>query len=188
MKLTEIFLAQLEREANSSRAALARVPEGHNDWKPHPKSMPLGYLAALVATMPSWIVSMVKQDEFDMRSPEAAKFKPLEWNKREDLIAALETAVAGAREALQSTTDEHLMTRWRFMVGGHVASENPRHVMISDSVFSHLAHHRGQLTVYLRLNEASVPAIYGPSADEGQFAPAQKSGSPFKDVEAALSA
>lgn len=169
MKLTEFFLAQLEREAASSRLALQRVPEGHNDWKPHDKSMPLGYLASLVATMPSWIVSMVKQDEFDMRSPEAAKFKPAEWRTRADLLAALDAAVAGAREALQHTTDEHLLTPWRFVVGGYVASESPRHVMIADSVFSHLAHHRGQLTVYLRLNEASVPAIYGPSADEGRF-------------------
>ena len=166
MKLTEFFLTQLEREASTSRAALQRVPEGHNDWKPHERSMPLGYLASLVATMPSWIVSMVKQDEFDMKSPEAARFKPLEWQKREQLLAALDSAVANAREALLATNDEHLLTNWRFVVGGHVVSENPRHVMIADSVFSHLAHHRGQLTVYLRLNEASVPALYGPSADE----------------------
>lgn len=167
MKLTEFFLAQLEREASTSRAALQRVPEGHNAWKPHERSMPLGYLASLVATMPSWIVSMVKQDEFDLKSPEAAKFKPLEWQKREQLLAALDAAVADAREALHETTDEHLLKTWKFVVGGHVVSENPRHVMIADSVFSHLAHHRGQLTVYLRLNEASVPALYGPSADEG---------------------
>ncbi len=170
MKLTEFFLAQLEREAASTRLALQRVPEGHNDWKPHDKSMPLGYLASLVATMPSWIVSMVKHNEFDMRSPEAAKFKPLEWSTRAELLAALDAAVAGAREALQQTTDEHLLTPWKFVVGGHVVSENPRHVMIADSVISHLAHHRGQLTVYLRLNGASVPAIYGPSADEERFA------------------
>lgn len=169
MKLTEFFLAQLEREAASSRLALQRVPEGHNDWKPHERSMTLGYLAALVATMPSWIVSMVDQDEFDMKSPEAQKFKPAEWLTRGDLLAALDASVARAREALQNTTDEHLLTPWRFVVGGHVVSENPRHVMITDSVFSHLAHHRGQLTVYLRLNDASVPAIYGPSADEGRF-------------------
>ncbi len=170
MKLTEFFLAQLEREAASTRLALQRVPEGHNDWKPHDKSMPLGYLASLVATMPSWVVSMVTQNEFDMRSPEAAKFKPLEWSTRAELLAALDAAVAGAREALQQTTDEHLLTPWKFVVGGHVVSENPRHVMIADSVISHLAHHRGQLTVYLRLNGASVPAIYGPSADEERFA------------------
>ena len=169
MKLTEFFLAQLEREVASSRLALQRVPEGHSDWKPHSKSMPLGYLASLVATMPSWIVSMVKQDELDLKSPAAARFKPLEWNKREELVAALDAAGAEAREALQNATDEHLLTTWRFKVGEHVVSENPRHVMIADAVFSHLAHHRGQLTVYLRLNEASVPALYGPSADEGRF-------------------
>jgi uncharacterized damage-inducible protein DinB len=169
MKLTDFFLAELEREASSSRLAIQRVPEGHNDWKPHPKSMPLGYLASLVATMPAWIVSMVKQDELDLKSPGAAKFKPLEWAKREELTAALDQAVAQAREALQSTTDEHLMKTWRFVVGDHVISEHPRHVAIAESVFSHLAHHRGQLTVYLRLNEALVPALYGPSADEGKF-------------------
>jgi len=170
MELREFFLAQLEREAASSRAALQRVPEGHNDWKPHERSMPLGYLASLVATMPAWIVSMVTQDELDLKSPGAAKFKPLEWQKREDLLVALETAAAEAREALQTTSDQHLLTTWKFVIGGHVVSENPRHIMITDAVFSHLAHHRGQLTVYLRLNEASVPALYGPSADEGMAA------------------
>jgi uncharacterized damage-inducible protein DinB len=169
MKLTDFLLAQLEREAANSRLALQRVPEGRNDWKPHDKSMPMGYLASLVATMPSWIISMVKQDEFDMKSPEAAKFKPLEWKTRTELLAALDAAVAGAREALKNTHDEHLLKPWKFVIGGHVVSEDPRHVMITDSVFSHLAHHRGQLTVYLRLNEASVPALYGPSADEGRI-------------------
>ena len=74
-KLTDLFLDELEREASSSRRTLERVPEGSNDWKPHPKSMPIGYLAALVARMPSWIVSMVKQDELDLQSPAAASFK-----------------------------------------------------------------------------------------------------------------
>lgn len=170
MKLTDLFLAELEREAAGTRSALARVPEGHNDWKPHPTSMPLGDLASLVATMPSWVATMVKQDELDLKSPGAAKFKPLEWRKRAELVAALDSGLAEAREALQNTTDEHLMTPWKFVIGGQVVDENPRHVMITNAVFSHLAHHRGQLTVYLRLNEASVPAIYVPSADEGRVA------------------
>jgi uncharacterized damage-inducible protein DinB len=169
MKLTEFLLSQLEREAALNRLALDRVPEGQNDWKPHPKSMALGYLASLVATMPAWIVSMVKQDEFDMQSPAAAKFKPLEWTRRPELIAALESSVSAARAALLNTTEEHLLTPWKLVVAGHVASQNPRHIMITESVFSHLAHHRGQLTVYLRLNQAIVPALYGPSADEGRF-------------------
>jgi len=170
MKLTDMFLAELEREAAGTRSALERVPEGRNDWKPHPRSMPLGYLASLVATMPSWVAMMVKQDELDLKSPGAAKFKPLEWRTRAELVAALDRGLAEAREALRNTTDEHLMTPWKFVIGGQVVDENPRHVMITNAVFSHLAHHRGQLTVYLRLNEASVPAIYGPSADEGRVA------------------
>ena len=107
-----------------------------------------------------------------MRGPGAEKFKPIEWRSRQELISALDAAVADAREALSKTTDEHLLTPWKFVVGGHVLNEDPRHIMIRDAVFSHLAHHRGQLTVYLRLNEAAVPAIYGPSADEGVFQPA----------------
>ena len=103
------------------------------------------------------------------KSPAASKFKPLEWRSRTELLAALDSAHADARKALENTTDVHLLTPWKFVVGGHVASENPRHVMIADSVFSHLSHHRGQLTVYLRLNEASVPALFGPSADEGRL-------------------
>ena len=130
--------------------------------------MPLGYLASLVASMPSWIGMMLNQDELDLKSPDAARFKPLDWRKRDELGAALDAGVLEAREALQNSDDEHLLTPWKFMVGGHVVSENPRHVMIADAVFSHLAHHRGQLTVYLRLNDASVPALYGPSADEGK--------------------
>jgi uncharacterized damage-inducible protein DinB len=85
------------------------------------------------------------------------------------VLRSLDDSVAEAREALASSSDEHLMKPWRFRVGDKVASENPRHIMIRDAVFNHLAHHRGQLTVYLRLNNALVPAIYGPSADEGRF-------------------
>jgi uncharacterized damage-inducible protein DinB len=94
---------------------------------------------------------------------------PKEPLARADLIRMLDESVAQARAALQKTNDEHLMKPWRFRVGDRVVSEEPRHVMIQDSVFNHLSHHRGQLTVYLRLAGASVPAIYGPSADEGKF-------------------
>jgi uncharacterized damage-inducible protein DinB len=169
MKMTDLFLADLDREAASTRRALERVPEGRDDWKPHEKSMPLGYLATLNATMLGWIDMMVNQDELDMAPKDGPRFRPKELKTNSELLAALDESVAKARKALENTTDEHLLTTWKFMVGGHVASENPRHIMIRDSVFSHLAHHRGQLTVYLRLNGAAVPAIYGPSADERPF-------------------
>jgi uncharacterized damage-inducible protein DinB len=166
MKLTELFLEQLGREAATTRRVLERVPEGRNDWKPHERSMPLGYLAALVATMPGWIAFMITQDQLDVASPGDARFRPQATTVRQELLQMLEDAAASARAALSSTTDEHLLTPWKFSAAGRVLSEQPRYVMIADSVFAHLAHHRGQLTVYLRLNEAAVPAIYGPSADE----------------------
>lgn len=167
MKMTDLFLAQLERETFGTHRALERVPEGRNDWKPHQKSMPLGYLATLVATMPSWIVMMINQDELDMNPPGGSRFKPQELHTNRELLTALDESVARAGDALAKTSDEHLMTPWRILAGGRVVSEQPRHIMISDGVFSHWTHHRGQLTVYLRLNDVPVPAIYGSSADEG---------------------
>jgi uncharacterized damage-inducible protein DinB len=166
MELKELFLAKLDREVAVTRKALERVPEGRNKWKPHEKSMELGYLAALVATMPGWIGFMIEQDELDLDNRANEGFKTKAVETRAELLQALDEGIAKARKALEGTTEEHLLKNWQFKMGGNVVSDEPRHVMISDAVFSHLAHHRGQLTVYLRLNEASVPAIYGPSADE----------------------
>lgn len=168
MKMTDLFSAQLEREAPLNRRALEHVPEGRPDWKPHEKSMPLGYLSNLVATMPSWIAMAIMQDALDLNPSGGSKYKPPSASTTLELLQALDDAVAKARQALGDTTDEHLLTPWRLLVAGRVAMENPRHVVIEDT-FTHLAHHRGQLTVYLRLNGASVPSLYGPSADEGHF-------------------
>jgi uncharacterized damage-inducible protein DinB len=169
VKTTELFSAQLDREAVGTRRALERVPEGRNDWKPHEKSMPLGYLATLVATIFSWIAMMITKDELDLSPPGGSSFKPPSWNTTHELLQAFDDSLSKAREALQTTSDEHLLKPWRLLVAGNVVAENPRHVVIADT-FGHLAHHRGQLTVYLRLLGARVPAIYGPSADEAGFA------------------
>lgn len=169
MKMTELFLGELDREAKITKRALERVPEGRDDWKPHDKSMPLGRLAGLVAMMPSWIAMMIEKDELDLNPPggSSSSFsQQLKTNK--ELVKAMEDGVAGARTALQGTTDEHLMKPWRLLVSGQVVSEHPRHIMLRDSI-NHLAHHRGQLTVYLRMNDVPVPAIYGPSADDNRF-------------------
>ena len=166
MELKDFFLEQLEQEAAASRKVVERVPEGRNDWKPHERSMPLGHLAALVATMPGWLILMVERDELNLDDPESEKFRTKPMGSREELLKALDASVSGAKKVLEATTEDHLMKPWRFSAGGHLISDKPRYVMLSESLFSHLAHHRGQLTVYLRLNEASVPAIYGPSADE----------------------
>jgi len=167
MKLTDFFLAQLEREAPITRRALEQVPEGHDDWKPHDKSMPLGHLANLVASMPSWLTMTVNQNELELKPSGENLSNALKTRK--ELVEAHDAHVAAAREALENTTDEHLMKLWQLKVGGKVVHEQARYVVLTDSVFSHLAHHRGQLTVYLRLNEAKVPSIYGPSADDRTF-------------------
>jgi|SRR5581483_1394244 uncharacterized damage-inducible protein DinB len=170
MKLTELFLAQLEREAEGTRDALGRVPEGRNNWKPHEKSMPLGYLAALVARIPGWIAMTLETDELALGSESGSKFTPTVLDTRAELLQSLEESVAEARRALQKTTEEHLLKPWRLIAGGQVVSEDPRYIALTDGVFSHLAHHRGQLTVYLRLIQVPVPALYGPSADERKSA------------------
>jgi uncharacterized damage-inducible protein DinB len=169
MKLTDLFLGELDREGPLTRRALERVPEGRNDWKPHEKSMPLGRLAVLVAGMPAWITMMIDKDEFDLNPPggSSGSFKT-DVRTNKDLVKMMEDGVAGARAALQRTSDDHLMKPWRLLVAGKTVSEQPRHIMLRDSI-NHLAHHRGQLTVYLRLNDVPVPAIYGPSADDQRF-------------------
>ena len=167
MKMTDLFLAELEREAGATRRVLQRVPEGKPDWKPHEKSMPLGYLATLVATLPSWVAMTINQDELDLNPPGGAPYSPPVLKTSRDLVQRMDEGVAEARRALANTTDDHLMTPWRLLVAAQVVSEQPRHIVLRDAVFNHLAHHRGQLTVYLRLTGAMVPAIYGPSADEG---------------------
>jgi uncharacterized damage-inducible protein DinB len=128
--------------------------------------MTLGYHAALVATMPGWVEFMIERDELNLDDPSSAGFKIKAIETRSALLRKMEEGLLKARRAPQGTTEEHLMKPWRFAMGGKVVSDEPRHVMLSSAVFSHLAHHRGQLTVYLRLDEVSVPAIYGPSADE----------------------
>ncbi|PYR75770.1 MAG: hypothetical protein DMF86_14365 [Acidobacteria bacterium] len=169
MKLTELFLTELDREAPRTRRALERVPEGRDDWKPHDKSMPLGRLAALVAMMPSWVAMIVDKNELDLNPPGGSTSpysRQLRTNK--ELLEELEKGTAAARGALQRTNDVHLMKPWRLLVATNVVAEDPRHVVLRDAI-NHLSHHRGQLTVYLRLNNVPVPAIYGPSADDQRF-------------------
>ena len=166
MDLKTYLLAQLESEAALTRKAIARVPEGRNDFKPHEKSMPFGYLAGMVAGMAGWINLIIERDELNLDDPANQGFRPKVAATNAELVASFEAALAGARRSLESTTSEHLLTPWAFKAGGQPVDQQPRYIMIANAVFSHLAHHRGQLTVYLRLNEAAVPALYGPSADE----------------------
>ena len=168
MNMKDYLLAELNREVERSRHALEQVPEGMSDWKPHEKSMAFGYLANMVATIPMWIMMQVKQDDLDIAPKDGSKFEMKPLNTSAEYIEALDKAAAGAREAFEKSSDEHLQTNWQLKAAGNVVMEAPRYEMIQDSLL-HLAHHRGQMTVYLRLMGAKVPAIYGPSADEQGF-------------------
>jgi len=168
MNTKDYLLAELNREVERSRRALEQVPEGKSDWKPHEKSMAFGYLANMVATIPMWINMQIAQNELDIAPKDGPKFELQKLNTSAEYVEALDKAADGAREAFNNTSDEHLKTNWQLKAGGNVVAEAPRYEMIQDSLL-HLAHHRGQMTVYLRLMGAKVPAIYGPSADDKEF-------------------
>ncbi len=166
MDLKTHFMEQLERETAATRKAIERVPEGQNAWKPHERSMALGELAALVATMPGWVAMMIDFDEVDLDGPVGRTFRTPVVESRAELLRLLDEGLAKSRVSLAHTTEEHLQRPWKLVMNGRTLTEGPRYINIADGTFGHLAHHRGQLTVYLRLNEAKVPALYGPSADE----------------------
>jgi uncharacterized damage-inducible protein DinB len=147
---------------------MEEVPEGKYDWKPHEKSMIFGHLANMVATIPMWITMEINEGELDIAPVDDGKMEQKRMDTSDELVKALDKAAADCRSALERTTEEHLMTNWRLLARGQVMVESPRYVMIQDTI-NHWAHHRGQLTVYLRLIGAKVPALYGPSADDNQF-------------------
>jgi uncharacterized damage-inducible protein DinB len=168
MKLTELFLAELDREVDRSRRALEEVPAGKYEWKPHDKSMQFGYLSDMVATIPTWIVMQIQQNELDIAPASGGSMTHTRKDTSAEYVKALDESAARARDAFRATTDDHLMTQWRLLARGQVVMEAPRHSMIRDTI-NHWAHHRGQMTVYLRLMGAKVPALYGPSADDKRF-------------------
>jgi uncharacterized damage-inducible protein DinB len=168
MQITDLFVAELDREAARSRRTLENVPDGKSDWKPHEKSMQFGYLANMVATMPMWITMMLRQDELDIAPVGGSSQQWPSPTTRDEYVAALDRTADEAKQVLRDASEAHLNTPWRLLAGGKVVSEHPRHEMIRDTI-NHWAHHRGQMTVYLRLMGAKVPALYGPSADDTRF-------------------
>jgi uncharacterized damage-inducible protein DinB len=168
MKMNEFLLAELNREVDRSRKALEQVPEDKYEWKPHDKSMKFGHLAEMVATIPSWVATQVAKNDLDVAPADGSTMKQEPKKTSAALIQGLEKSAADARAALEKTTDEHLNTNWQLKARGNVVQEGPRYAMIQDTI-NHWAHHRGQMTVYLRLMGAKVPALYGPSADDKSF-------------------
>ncbi len=168
MKVTEFLREELDREVERSRKALEQVPDGKYDWKPHEKSMLFGYLAEMVATIPTWLTMEINQDELDVAPAEGKGMKREPKQTSAELLKALDDTARDARIALENTTDEHLDTKWKLLARGQVVWEGTRREIIQETI-SHWSHHRGQMTVYLRLMGAKVPAIFGPSADDQSF-------------------
>lgn len=160
MNLAEQLLPELEQEMATTRRLLERVPSEKGEWKPHAKSFPLGHLAQLVALMPGWIARTVREREIDL-----ARGSGYSYEKTETLVALFDRNVADAKAALQRASDEDMMVTWSLRMGDRVLMALPRGVAVRSHI-SHLIHHRGQLTVYLRLVDVPIPSIYGPTADE----------------------
>ena len=169
MPLVELLLPEFDEEMAATRRVLERVPDGKASWKPHPKSMTLGRLATLVAELPGWVVNTLTRDELDIMPPGGPppKFEALESTAR--ILDLFDRNVAAARAVLGKTGDPEFKKPWVFKVGGRTITTNPKFTVYRRTVLNHLVHHRGQLTVYLRLNGASVPSLYGPTADEPNF-------------------
>ena len=165
-RIVDSFLAEMDQEAQTTRRVLDRVPEEKLDWQPHAKSMTLGKLALHVATIPGNIAQALVKDTFEVGSFDQATAV----NSKAELISALEESLKTAKQALGSFDDQKAMAIWKLTAGGKELMALPRAVVIRSVLLNHWYHHRGQLTVYLRLLNVPVPSIYGPSADENPFA------------------
>ncbi len=163
MQLNQLLLAELEREAASTRKLLALVPADQLGWKPHEKSFTIGRLASHVAELPHWVNRALNSDEFDML---ANKYAAPVYETNEELAELFESKLAAAKESLASATNEEMEEMWVFRRGDFVISKDTKYNTIRSWMFNHQIHHRGQLTVYLRLLDIPIPGMYGPSADD----------------------
>lgn len=160
---SDAYLKELNTEYRASRRCLENIPERLFEYKPHARSMNMGYLALLVAEIPLWIRQMIVEGEIDF-----ATFKHLTPKSTAEMVQHLDDNMEAARKALQNVTDEELQAPFMLKANGQVLYQAPK---IDDvgTTLNHWVHHRGQLTVYMRLNDIPVPSIYGPSADERTF-------------------
>jgi uncharacterized damage-inducible protein DinB len=161
MTIAESLLPEFDQEMATTRKVLQRVPSEAVQWKPHPKSFSMGHLAQLVSWMPGWIANTLRETRLDLAT--AADYSD---ETTESLLAGFDRNVRQAREALQAARDADFAVPWSLTRGAQVLWAAPRGVVVRNHI-NHLIHHRGQLTVYLRLRDVPVPSIYGPTADEG---------------------
>jgi uncharacterized damage-inducible protein DinB len=163
MGMGEPLAAELRQEAATTRRLLERVPEDKLEWRPHEKSMTLGRLAGHVAELPSLLRPLLGADELDFA---ASDYKPFNVTSVAELLEKFDKNIAAGVEGLKGLDDSRALDNWRLRSGDHVIFEGPRAVVMRGLVLNHVVHHRGQLSVYLRLLDVPLPSIYGPSADE----------------------
>jgi uncharacterized damage-inducible protein DinB len=163
MNMIDPVLAELAHEAATTRRLLERLPQAHLTWKPHEKSMTLGRLAGHIAEIPVRISSILEPDEFDFATGGGDSHTA---SSVADLLAFFDQSVSQATERLKKQTTDRLLATWRLKKGGKQLLEMPRMGAIRFLLLNHLVHHRGQLSVYLRLQNVPLPSIYGPTADE----------------------
>ena len=166
MSIANALLTELEQEAQTTRRVLERIPQAHLSWKPHAKSMSLGQLALHVATVPGNVAELGMLDTV----PEPPAFIQAEAATAAELVPALTASVAKARQHLSGADDAAMGATWRLMDNGREVLAMPRAAFLRAIMLNHWYHHRGQLLVYLRLLDLSVPSVYGPTADENPFA------------------
>jgi uncharacterized damage-inducible protein DinB len=168
MRLIDGLLAELEQEAATTQRVLERIPQAHLSWRPHPKSMSLGQLALHVATVPGSVAELAARDVV----PEPPAFVQPEAATAAELVPSLLASIATARATLGGFDDARMTAMWRLQSGGRDIMAMPRVALVRAIMLNHWYHHRGQLLVYLRLLDQSVPSVYGPTADENPFAAA----------------
>ena len=166
MSMAQEMLGQFKQEAPGTRKMLERVPWEKSEWAPHEKSMTLGRLAAHVTEMQHWGASILTTDEFDMAPPDGEPYKSPVFESTDELLASFDAGVAAVEAALPGVSDEAWMEHWSLKSGGEEVFGGPRGPFFGNLTISHVIHHRGQLSVYLRLCDVPVPGMYGPSADE----------------------
>jgi uncharacterized damage-inducible protein DinB len=160
MSIAESLLPEFDQEMATTRKLLERVPGDDGGWKPHPKSFALGHLAQLVSRMPGWLTNTLRHTELDLATSAGYSFETTET-----LLREFDKNVREAREALTSSGDADFAVPWSLKLGDRVLFTAPRGTVVRTHI-NHLIHHRGQLSVYLRLKDVPLPSIYGPTADE----------------------
>jgi uncharacterized damage-inducible protein DinB len=169
MKISEGLLPEFDQESAMTKSVLERCPEAKFNFKPHEKSWELVRLATHLANLPSWAIITMKQDVFDVMPPGAPPYKEDPVKTTAELVAKFDKNTADARAVIAEADDAEFMKIWTMLKGGEKMFSMPKMVCLRSFVMNHGIFHRGQLAVYLRLIDVPVPAIYGPSADEGSF-------------------